>query len=261
VSIVVPTYNEEPRLRRCLLELHRLAREEHWGDDVEVIIVDDGSIDRTVEAARNQLGLLPRGRLFRLPWHAGKGGAVRLGVAAAQGDAIAFMDADLATELSALTRALEALHGADIAIGSRAVPGSVVTGRSHIREILHRGFRSQVRRLTGVSAGDPQCGFKAFRSEAAKVLFAMSRVDGFGFDVEILLLAQKVGYRIVEIPVRWHAVDGSHIQVLRDSLAVLSDVARIRLRYPRTAPSATAPLMLPGAQAPSSPREPAARTR
>ena len=227
VSIVVPAYNEEARLQRTLPQLEQHGR---LGPDVEVIVVDDGSADRTVEIARDHLRRLPRGRLLRLPWHAGKGAAVRSGVAAAQGDAIVFMDADLATDLSALPRLLLALRGADVAIGSRAAPGAVVTGRSPARRVLHRGFGMQARHVAGISASDPQCGFKGFRNDAAKILFPMSRLNGFGFDVEILLLAVKLGYRIVEIPVRWHAVDGSHVRA-RDPMAMLLELVRMRLLY------------------------------
>jgi glycosyltransferase involved in cell wall biosynthesis len=242
VSIVVPTYNEEHRLDGCLRELHELAGERHWDDAVEIIIVDDGSRDRTVDTARAHLERFSCSQLLRLPWHTGKGAAVRLGVTCARGEAIAFMDADLATDLSALNGALEALRDAELAIGSRAIPGAVVIGRSRIRGALHRAFRSQVRRLTGVSATDPQCGFKAFRSEVAKSLFAIERVDGYTFDVEILLLAQKLGYTVAEVPVHWRAVAGSHIRILRDSLRILLDCLRVRLRYGRKKPLATRPI-------------------
>jgi glycosyltransferase involved in cell wall biosynthesis len=227
VSIVVPAYNEEQRLQRTLPQLGQRYR---LGADVELIVVDDGSADRTADVARHHLRRLPRGRLLRLPWHSGKGAAVRSGVAAAQGDAIVFMDADLATDLSALPRLLLALRGADVAIGSRSAPGAVVTGRSPARTMLHRGFGVHARRVVGISASDPQCGFKGFRNEAAKLLFAMSRLNGFGFDVEILLLADKLGYRIVEIPVRWHAVEGSHVRA-RDPMAMLLELVRMRLLY------------------------------
>jgi dolichyl-phosphate beta-glucosyltransferase len=241
VSIVVPAYNEEVRLERTFAQLEQRDR---LGADVEVIIVDDGSADRTVEVAREHLRRLPRGRLLRLPWHAGKGAAVRSGVAAAQGDAIVFMDADLATDLSALPRLLLALRGADVAIGSRSAPGAVVTGRSSARTALHRGFGMQARHVAGISASDPQCGFKAFRNDAAKILFPMSRLNGFGFDVEILLLADKLGYRIVEIPVRWHAVEGSHVRA-RDPMAMVLDLARMWLLYrgkkPLAPPERTVP--------------------
>lgn len=249
MSIVIPTYNEEHRLDGCLLELYQLASDLHWGEDVEVIIVDDGSKDRTVEAARAQLGRFASSQLLRLPWHVGKGAAVRLGVTAARGEAIVFMDADLATDLSALTKALDALRDADVAIGSRAIEGAELTGHSRVRGILHRTFRSQVRRLTGVKATDPQCGFKAFRSEVAKALFAMGHVEGFGFDVEILLLAQKLRFRVVEVPVHWHAVSGSHVRVLRDSLTILRDSLRVRLLYGRKTPLTTRPIAPSGAEA------------
>jgi glycosyltransferase involved in cell wall biosynthesis len=242
VSIIVPTYNEEYRIEGCLRGLHELACIREWGEDVEVIVVDDGSKDRTVEAARPHLESFSRRQLLRLPWHTGKGAAVRLGVTAAHGEAIVFMDADLATELEALTRALDALQDAEVAVGSRAIEGAVLTGHSKIRGILHRAFRSQVRRLTGLRATDPQCGFKAFRREVAKGLFAIGRVEGYGFDVEILLLAQKLRYRVVEVPVHWHSVSGSHVRVLRDSLAILRDALLVRLRFGRKAPLATWPI-------------------
>jgi glycosyltransferase involved in cell wall biosynthesis len=251
VSLIMPMYNEEARLdRSCRMLCPRLAAQ-GWVDDLEVLIVDDGSSDGTVAAAREALEQFPRARLLCLPWHSGKGAAVRLGVAAAHGDAIVFMDADLATDLRSLPEGLNALRDADVVIGSRAAPGSVVTGRSRLRGLLHKVFGSNARRLTGVPASDPQCGFKAFRSDAAKVLFPMSRVNGFGFDVEILLLAKKVGYRVVEMPVRWHAVEGSHVHVLRDPLIMLRDLVRVRFRYLRrsTPPRDSAPL----AEAPSEP--------
>lgn len=238
VSIIVPAYNEEKRLGKCLHELREHASEK-LGDDVEMIIVDDGSEDDTVATARAQLQHFPHSQLLRLPWHTGKGAAVRLGVTAARGEVIVFMDADLATDLRALALALEALQTSEVAVGSRAVPGAVVTGHSRVRRTLHHAFRSQVGRLTGISTTDPQCGFKAFRSEAAKPLFAISRIEGFALDVEILLLAERLGYRVTEVPVQWHAVSGSHIRVLRDALAILRDSLRVRLLYRRKLPLAS----------------------
>lgn len=240
-SIIVPAYNEEERLHQTLEQLRQRAASERWGDDFELIIVDDASTDRTVEVAQSELAELPGGRLVRLPWHAGKGAAVRLGMTAAHGDAIVFMDADLATDLDALPLCLKALQSAHVVIGSRATDGSEVIGQSPLRRLLHLSFGSYARRVTSISATDPQCGFKAFRSDVAKVLFSMSQVDGFGFDVEILMLAQKVGYRIVEVPVQWRAVDRSHIHILRDPLTMARDLARVRLRYRGKARAKAAP--------------------
>ncbi len=233
LTIILPVYNEERRLEHSFRQLGERAASEPWGDDFELIVVDDGSTDATVGAAEREAAELDRARVVRLPWHAGKGAAVRLGMTVAHGDAIVFMDADLATDLGALAECLEALRHADVVVGSRKAPGAVVTGRTRVRSMLHRGFGSHARRLASVPTDDPQCGFKAFRSEAGKVLFSMSRVDGFGFDVEILLLAQKLGYRIAELPVRWHAVDGSHVHVLRDPLMMFRDLVQTRRRYRR----------------------------
>ena len=183
VTVIIPAYNEEARLP---VTLPRLLADGRWPAACELLVVDDGSPDRTVQVARELLDEVPNARVLQLPWHAGKGAAVRLGVASAHGPKVIFMDADLATDLSALPDLIDALDRADVAVGSRAHPEALVTGRSAMRELLHEGFRSQARQLSGISTSDPQCGFKGFRTDAGKVLFHLARTDGFAFDVEIL---------------------------------------------------------------------------
>jgi glycosyltransferase involved in cell wall biosynthesis len=232
VSVIVPAYNEADRLHESL---PRLMGDNYLrpGASSELIVVDDGSVDATPQVARDHLDGAENARLMRLPWHAGKGAAVRLGVASARGELILFMDADLATDLSAAEDLLGALADDDVVVGSRSAPGAVVTGRSALRGGLHQAFRRQARSVTGIDVSDPQCGFKAFRADVAKILFHLSEIDGFGFDVEILLLARKLGFSVTEIPVNWTAVDGSKVRMLRDPIAMAFDIGRARLRHSR----------------------------
>jgi glycosyltransferase involved in cell wall biosynthesis len=233
---VVPAYNEEVRLGDSLprlvswLEVH---------PDAEVILVDDGSADRTCSMAWSHLGSVPRTSVLRLPWHAGKGAAVKLGISVARGDVIVFMDADLATDLDDVHKLVHGLQDADVAIGSRNLASSVVSGRSLLRAALNRAFAAYTRRMTGIAVTDTQCGFKALRSPVAKLLAGLAHLDGFAFDVEILVLASRLGYRIVEVPVRWQDVRGGKINLIRDPAAMLVDVAKVRAQ--RYAVRATAP--------------------
>jgi glycosyltransferase involved in cell wall biosynthesis len=230
VSVVVPASNEARRLGPSLDTL--AADPSLRRRRTEVIVVDDGSHDTTAVVAVEHLVDLPRGRLLRLPWHLGKGAAVRFGVASARGDVVVFMDADLATDLAALPRLFDELERADVVVGSRRAPGAVVEGVTYARALMHDAFSSQASRMhLGVS--DPQCGFKGFSAQAAATLFPLSRVDGFGFDIEILLLARRLGLRVVEVPVHWHAVAGSKVRPLLDPLTMTVDVMRTRLRHAR----------------------------
>ena len=185
LSIVIPAYNESARLASTLsLVLERTD------DDVEIILVDDGSSDDTADIARRILArVTPSARVLELPENRGKGAAVRAGIGSATGDNVVFMDADLATDLDALDGVVGALQTADIVVGSRAVPGSAVFNGTRGRILMGRGFNQMVRALTRTSVHDTQCGFKAFRTPVAHLLFGLSRIDGFAFDAEILHLA------------------------------------------------------------------------
>src|SRR5262245_15648042 len=185
----------------------------------EVIVVDDGSLDGTAAVAAGLLRGLPGSRVIRLPWNSGKGAAVRVGVAAAAGEAIVFMDADLASDVADLPALLAALEHAEVALGSRRLGGTV--DRSRVRRVGSHLFHRIARLLVPLGLADTQCGFKAFRRAEAKILFGLSRVTGFAFDVEVLALAQSMGYRIAEVPVRWNEMPEGTFSAARHTPAML----------------------------------------
>jgi glycosyltransferase involved in cell wall biosynthesis len=235
LSIIIPAYNEAGRLPATLAAL----RQRIGGSPTEVIVVDDGSADATAEVAEAGSSPALPVRVLRLPRNRGKGAAVRAGVAASTGDTVLCMDADLATDLSSLEDFLGRLEDADIVVGSRAVPGARVHNTTMLRTIMGRTFNRMVRVVARLDVHDSQCGFKAFRGDVARLLFALSEVDGFAFDPEVLLIARILGFRVVEVPVDWTAVDGSSVRPLRDSLvtgcALVWIVARRRPRRVRAA--------------------------
>jgi hypothetical protein len=147
-----------------------------------------------------------------------------------------FMDADMATELSCLPDLLSALDHSHVAVGSRAAPGAIANGMSFSRVITQKTFGLLTRSLVGLDLSDTQCGFKAFRAPAAKLLFHLSSENGWAFDVEILALAARIGYHVAEVPVRWEAVRGSHMRAV-DTAAMSWSLPRIRARtsVPRVA--------------------------
>ena len=230
LSVVVPAYNEARRLGGSLPPLLDMASD----TGAELIVVDDGSVDGTADVAASHLSGLPGSKLVRLPLNSGKGAAVRAGVAHARGKSIVFMDADLATDLGDLPVLLDALEEADVAIGSRVVAGATVDGASATRARMGRTFNRMARAVTGLKLRDTQCGFKAFRAPVAQLLFHLGVVDGFAFDVEILALARRMGYRVAEVPVHWRAIEDSRVDVVRDPLRMVRDVVMTQARWRRT---------------------------
>lgn len=225
-SYVIPAFNEELRLPVALPTLIEFLD----GSNHELIIVDDGSSDETVKVATKLLSGVSRSQVLSLPRHTGKGQAVRAGVKAAVGQTITFMDADLATDLDDLAALHHALDEHHVAIGSRSAPGAVTNGWTPSQDAAHRSFNQLSRYTTGLGLGDFQCGFKAFRAPVAKLLFHLSEERGFAFDVELLTLADRIGYRVAELPVHWQSVRGSHTRIVIDSAVMAAQVARIGLR-------------------------------
>lgn len=229
LSIVVPFFNETHRLASSLPRIVDLA-----GGRTEVLLVDDGSTDGTgaalVAAAEGRRGV----QVVALPTNQGKGAALRAGVARTVGAQVLFMDADLATDLDEIPRLCAALEHADVAIGTRADEAADIREATARRTWMGGMFNRAVRVATGLPIRDTQCGFKAFRGDHARWLFERSTIDGFAIDVEILVLATRSGFDVVEVPVRWTEVRGSKVRLLLDPLAMLRDVVRIRRRVRRT---------------------------
>ncbi|WP_232794191.1 glycosyltransferase, partial [Pseudofrankia saprophytica] len=235
MSVVVPAFNEARRLPWSLPVLSDVLRRL---PGAELIVVDDGSTDDTARVAAELLRDVPDSRVIRLPWNNGKGAAVRIGVAAAVGEAIVFMDADLASDVADLPLLLAALEHAEVALGSRRLGRSA--DRVATRRLGSWAFNQLTRSLVSLDLADTQCGFKAFRHAEAKVLFGLSRANGFGFDVEVLSLARSLGYRIAEIPVRWSEEPGGTFRVVRHTPAMLAELARARRHAQRAVPAGPA---------------------
>jgi len=229
LSVVIPAYNEERRLEPTVQSvLGYLSREERRG---EVVLVDDGSTDATCSLMRRFADEDDRVRLIRLPRNSGKGHAVRTGVLSAVGDRVLFTDADGATpieEIARLDRHLDA--GAAVAIGSRINKGEedVRVEALVSRHVAGRIFHQLVTRLAVGGIGDPQCGFKLFTATAARDLFSRMRLDGFSFDVELLVIARRHGLAVSEVPVRWTHQPGSKVNVLADGVRMARDLFHIR---------------------------------
>jgi dolichyl-phosphate beta-glucosyltransferase len=240
VSIVIPAYNEEARLSATLETVSGFLEREYSRTEWEILICDDGSTDRTTEVIQDVVEAEANVLLQRLP-HRGKGATVRAGVLRARGRFILFSDADLATPITEARRLFQALQdGADVAIGSRAADGAQRLNEPFYREAMGRVFHSAVHLLLLRQFADTQCGFKAFRRCAAKEIFerlvlynddspVLTRPAVTGFDLEVLFLATRLGYRIEEVPVEWHYRKGSKVNPLRDSIALFQDVIRVRM--------------------------------
>ena len=230
VSIVIPAFNEERRLTATLTAVLTYLARKDWRF-TEVVVVDDGSTDGTARLVREFSATHPAVRLVENPGNRGKGYSVRHGVLQARGGWILFSDADLSAPIEELDKlmaaALEA--GASVAIGSRALDRSLIeVHQSGFRETAGRAFNLCMRVLTGLRLHDTQCGFKLFEAGAARDVFGRQRLERFGFDVEVLFIARQLGYRILEVPVRWSHSEGTKVSMLRDSLNMFLDLLRIR---------------------------------
>ncbi len=229
VSIIVPALNESLRLQRTIPQLRKFLA---GRIAAEIIVVDDGSTDDTAAVASRELAGVEHA-VVRLPWHAGKGAALRAGVAAAQGQTIVLMDADLAAGLENLPSLLTGLEQADISVGSRHLANSKVHYDNQARAVCSRWFGRYVRSITHVEVSDTQCGFKAFRAGPAKILFHLAETSGFAMDVELLALARLLGYSVVEVPISWADKPGSKVRLLHDPLKMAIDVLRLHSRLTR----------------------------
>lgn len=230
LSLVIPAYNEERRLPTSLRDIKSFFSS--LGVPLEVIVVVEKSADRTVALARDATEGDSRFTIVDNPVQKGKGYAVKTGVLRAQGEIVFFMDADLSTPLSEVLAFLA--HFAenpetDIVIGSRAhAKSAIIKKQSWLRRNMGRTFNLFVQVFGVRGIEDTQCGFKAFRTKAAREVFSRQTIDGFAFDVEVLMLAQELGFKVDERPVRWVNSPDSKVRILIDPIKMLWDLIRIR---------------------------------
>jgi dolichyl-phosphate beta-glucosyltransferase len=234
LSLLLPAYNEALRLPPYLEEVRKYL-DGRYGSRYEVIVVDDGSEDGLPEFLDSLRPGWPQLRVIRHPQNRGKGAAVQTGVLAARGQRLLFADADGATPIAEESRLSAAIAGgAQLAVGSRLVPAAGVRRqRVWSRALLGRLFAALARRQFQLSIRDPQCGFKMFRREAGQRLFSLLGEPGFLFDIELLVLAQRLDYATLEMPINWREVGGGHFRPTRSIVRIVMDLRRLRRRLMR----------------------------
>jgi len=238
LSIVIPSFNEELRLPVTLADISAYIRASKR--ETEVIVVDDGSTDRTADVANSFHGEIQRLRVIANKKNRGKGYSVRHGMLEAHGRIVLFTDADLSAPIDEANKLIAALADHDVAIGSRALNRNLISvHQSVFREYAGIIFNFIVRAILRLPFVDTQCGFKAFRRDRCRVIFQQQRIERFGFDPELLYLARHHGLSAAEIPVRWAHSPATKVSMWRDSIQMFLDVFIIRWnslvgRYPRS---------------------------
>jgi len=227
-SIIIPAYNESARLGATLDRVLDHVASQHW--DAEVIVINDGSQDDTAEMVRARARENPALRLVENPGNRGKGFSVRNGMLKAAGEICLFTDADLSSPIDEANKLFAAIEaGADVAIGSRWLqPDTQAQRQSLLRQFYGRTFNLILRLLLGLRFKDTQCGFKAFSRSSAQKLFSMQTIEGWGFDAELLFLADRIGLKVEEVAVVWSDAEGTRIHPLRDGLHMMAEVLTIR---------------------------------
>lgn len=225
-TVIIPAWNEERRMPASLQRV--VAFVESQSDPIEVVVVDDGSEDRTaaiVEEFAQQHDFI---RLIRNP-HGGKGAAIKTGVSQGRGQYLVLSDTDLSVPIEEIVKFLPpALNGYDVAIASREAPGAERIDEPYYRHLMGRVYNLLVRLAAVPGIQDTQCGFKAFRREVARQVFPLQTIEGWGFDVEVLFIARRLGYQIVEIPVRWYYGRESKVKPVKDTLCMVRDLLQVR---------------------------------
>ena len=228
LSIVIPAYNEGARIEAALARVMTCIDEQGW--DAEVLVVDDGSRDDTPAIVQRWMDRYPRLHLVQNPGNRGKGYSVRNGLLQAAGEIVMFTDADLSAPMIEAERLMAALDaGADVAIGSRWMDRTRQTIHQPLyRQFFGRCFNWITRTIMGLPFKDTQCGFKAFRRDAAQVIFRLQTIERWGFDPELLFIARKLKYTVVEVPVTWGHDERSRMSYLKDGMKMLEEMAIIR---------------------------------
>jgi dolichyl-phosphate beta-glucosyltransferase len=227
-SIVIPAYNESRRIPATLRAVLASIRANAW--DAEVIVVNDGSTDSTAQLVREFAREAPEIRLLENPRNHGKGYSVRNGMLQARGEVVMFTDSDLSSPIEEAANLFSAIAaGADIAIGSRWLESSRQTQRQPLyRQFFGRCFNAVTRMVMRLPFADTQCGFKAFTRAAAQTVFQLQTIERWGFDPEILFIALKRGFRVVEVPVAWAHDERTRMSYLKDGMKMLEELAIVR---------------------------------
>lgn len=227
-SIIIPAFNEAARIGTALDRVLACVKERGW--DAEVLVVDDGSTDNTAAIVEERMHESPELSLIRNRSNRGKGYSVRNGLLQAKGEIVMFTDADLSAPIEEAERLFDAIrNGADVALGSRWLDKTRQTIHQPLyRRFFGRCFNAVTRVVMGLPYADTQCGFKAFRHEAAQIIFRLQHIERWGFDPEVLFIARKLGWKVVEVPVTWGHDERSKMSYLRDGARMLQDVAIIR---------------------------------
>lgn len=238
LSIVIPAYNEEKRIGRSLDAVLRFLEMQNYSADV--IVVDDGSSDATAHVVSERIPEYRAAghelRVLTNKPNRGKGYSVQRGLTEANGEIVLFSDADFSSPITEASKLIDPISEghADVTLGSRALDRKLIgVHQPRMREFGGIVFNFCMRTITGLKFKDTQCGFKAFRRESARPVFALQRVERFGFDAEVLYIAKKQGNRLLEVPVVWNHCEGGELQskmnYLRDSINMFADLIRIRV--------------------------------
>jgi glycosyltransferase involved in cell wall biosynthesis len=238
LSIVIPAYNEEKRIEPSLEAVRRFLESQNY--QAEVIVVDDGSSDGTARAVSEKIPSYREAghelRVLTNKPNRGKGYSVQRGLTDSKGEIVIFSDADFSSPITEAPKLIDPIveGRADVTLGSRALNRNLIgVHQPRMRELGGMVFNLCMRTITGLKLKDTQCGFKAFRRKAALPVFALQRIERFGFDAEVLYIARKQGNRLLEVPVVWNHCEGGELQskmnYIRDSVNMFADLIRIRL--------------------------------
>jgi dolichyl-phosphate beta-glucosyltransferase len=229
LSVVIPAYNEEKRIGKTLSKTNGYLKKQ--GYDFEIIVIDDGSDDKTVDLSRTYSNEITNLVVIENKNNQGKGYSVREGVLNSRGEIILFADADFSTPIEEIDKLLHWLNnGYQIAIGSRAMPGSqIMVYQAWYRQLMGKSFNKVIQLILGLDYYDTQCGFKCFQRTVAMEVFNPLKSRRFSFDVEVLYISKLMGYRVKEVPICWYNSAGSKVRLIQDSLKMFLDVLQIRL--------------------------------
>jgi dolichyl-phosphate beta-glucosyltransferase len=232
LSIVIPAYNEESRLRKTLPEFLTFSAD--LKRPIELVFVDDGSLDSTFEVIQKAIKGLKNARLIKFPVNRGKGAAIREGMLSARGNFVIFADADNSTPIWQAEKLLEAADERTVVIGSRYVSGSQIKIKQPFYRVVGSRFLNLIIRIILLpDIKDTQCGFKLFPQRAVAEIFPKLRLTRFSFDLEVLALTKAFGYRIKEIPIEWEDSPHSTVDPVKDGLKILRDAIRVKIHLMR----------------------------